>query len=294
MRRIGVVRAIAARLGATSRVYRERSESPRLRVGLPALTCLAIGLALGGASCQNINTYSLDDDVTLGVQAYGEVTKNEPILTSGPEVERVQRVTQRLTQAAIERKPEIASHFQWEVVVIDDPGTVNAFCLPGGKMAVYTGILPVAQTDAGLAVVMGHEIAHATERHGTERLTRNDLLGSAITVLLENQDQQQIASILANLGIGMPWGRNDELEADLEGLMIMASAGYDPREAPEFWKRMASGSAGGNAEGNSILAAGSIDEFLSTHPSNQRRIDELTAAIPAALPLYEAYKAGKP
>lgn len=283
---------IPASSSAERRVYRQRGRAVTKSTGL--LAALALAVSTLGASCQNLNTYSLNDDMQLGVQAYEEVLQNEPILTSGPEVDRVRRVTQRLTASANELKPDIAPNFEWEVVVIDNINTVNAFCLPGGKMAVYTGILGVAGSDAGLAVVMGHEIAHATERHGTERLTRNGLLGTAVTVLLEDQDHQQIASIVANLGVGMPWGRSDELEADSEGLMIMANAGYDPREAPKFWERMASASSGGSSEGNAILGAANFEEFLSTHPSNQRRIDELTAAIPAALPLYEAAKAGKP
>jgi predicted Zn-dependent protease len=254
---------------------------------------MALAIGAGLSSC-NYNAYSVDQDVQLGLQAFTEVTGSQPLLESGPQFDQVQRVTKRLVASAQEMKPEIAPQFEWQVVVIDDPQTVNAFCLPGGKMAVYTGILPVAQSDAGLAVVMGHEIAHATERHGTKRLTRNGLLGSAITVLLEDENHQAIASVLANLGIGMPWGREDELEADQEGLMILANAGYDPREAPVFWKRMAAGSGGGNEAGNAILAAGSIEEFLSTHPSNQRRIDRLEAAIPAAMPLYEAARKGKP
>ena len=266
----------------------------RLASRRTAALALALGLGMSLSSC-NYNAYSVEEDVVLGAQAFTEVTGSEPILKSGPQVDQVQRVTERLVASARELKSDIAPAFAWEVVVIDNPEVVNAFCLPGGKMAVYTGILPVAQSDAGLAVVMGHEIAHATERHGTERLSRNGLLGSAITVLLENEDHQAYAQILANLGVGMPWGRTDELEADKEGLMILANAGYDPREAPKFWERMAGGAGGaGGDTGSALLAAGSIEEFLSTHPSNQRRIDELKAAIPAAMPLYEAAIAGKP
>ena len=257
---------------------------------------VALALGVGLSSC-NYNAYTLEDDVQLGQQAFVDVTGSEPLVTSGPQFDQVQRVTDRLVASALELKPHVAPLFEWEVVVIDNPQTVNAFCLPGGKMAVYTGILPVAQSDAGLAVVMGHEIAHATERHGTERLSRNGLLGTAIA-LLDDEDQQAYAAVLANLGIGMPWGRTDELEADHEGLMIMATAGYDPHEARVFWERMAAVASGGGAaggdSGSAILAASSIEEFLSTHPSNQRRIDQLRAAIPAALPLYEAARAGKP
>jgi predicted Zn-dependent protease len=252
---------------------------------------LVLLAALSGSSCQglgkqirDLNLYSEAEDVQLGAAAFQDVTGTEPILTSGPEVAQVRRVTDRLVGSARELMPGIADRFEWEVVVIDRPDVVNAFCLPGGKMAVYTGILPVAETDAGLAVVMGHEIAHATERHGTERLTRNGLLGGAIDVLLENEDHQAVAEIVANLGIGLPWGREDELEADLVGLRILANAGYDPREAARFWERMSAATGGGDPS--------AIEEFLSTHPSNRTRIRQLEEAVPGVLPLYES-AAGK-
>ncbi len=247
------------------------------------LAPLALVAVLGGTSCQalsNLNFYTLDDDVTLGAQAFEEVAGTEPLISSGPQLDQVERVTERLVLSAEELHPEIATHFQWEVVLIDNPETVNAWCLPGGKMAVYTGILPVTQTDAGLAVVMGHEITHAIERHGTERLTRNGLLGSAIEILTENEDQAAVASVLANLGVGLPWGRNDELEADREGLFILANAGYDPREAPAFWQRMSDMSGGGGS---------GLEEYFSTHPSHERRIEQLSAAVPEAMQLYESY-----
>jgi metalloendopeptidase OMA1, mitochondrial len=281
-----IVDAYSRLMKTMRRVYRLAVSGPSICTSW--LSWIGLSAALMVASCQNLNTYSVNDDIQLGTQAYGEVTKNQPILTSGPEYERVQRVTKRLTASVLELKPEIAPRFEWEVIVIDDINTVNAFCLPGGKMAVYTGILGPAQDDTGLAVVMGHEIAHATERHGTERLTRNGLMGSAVAILVEDEDYQEVASVIANLGVGMPWGRNDELEADFEGLFIMANAGYDPRDAPRFWERMSVVSGSGSGAGNTILAADSLEEFLSTHPSNQRRIDQLTAAIPAAMPLYEA------
>ncbi|MFT7484852.1 MAG: putative Zn-dependent protease [Candidatus Paceibacteria bacterium] len=249
-------------------------------------------VGLGSSSCsalkelRNFNNYSEADDAALGLQAFGEVRTSENVLNAGPEVDQVNRVTERLVASAMELKAGIASQFEWEAIVIDAPDTVNAFCLPGGKMAVYTGILPVAQGDAGLAVVMGHEIAHATERHGTERLTRQGLTVSAIEVLLEDETHQQIASGASQLFLGLPWGRSDELQADEVGLMILANAGYDPREAPLFWVRMSQLTGGGDDS--------MIGEFLSTHPSNQTRIDALKAAIPAAMPLYEAYLAGNP
>ena len=129
----------------------------------------AAGLAGLGllASCANFNTFSVQEDVTLGLRAYEDVRSKEPLVTSGPALEHVLRVTERLVPAALVDAPSFAQEFPWETVLIQDDSTLNAFCLPGGKMAVYTGILAVTQDEAGLAVVMAHEIAHATARHGT-------------------------------------------------------------------------------------------------------------------------------
>ncbi len=254
-------------------VYRLRS---RVGVAVPLIICLS----LATSSCQGLNTYSIQDDMALGVQAFDEVTKTEKIITSGPQAAQVKRVTDRLVASVLELDPEIASQFQWEVVLIDAPETINAFCLPGGKMAVYSGILPVTQTDAGLAVVMGHEIVHATKRHGTQRLTRNGLTSGLIQAVFQDDDYEAIASVAANLGIGLPWGRSDELESDREGLFIMANAGYDPAEAPIFWGRMAEMSGGGGSS--------ALEEFMSTHPSNERRIQQLQDLQAEALPLYRA------
>ena len=259
-------------------VYRLRQ---RAGVSLPALLLVAGGTT----SCLDLNTYTVEEDVVLGAQAFQEVTATSPVLNSGPEFEQVQRVTARLVDSVTELDPEISSRFEWEVIVIDDPNTVNAFCLPGGKMAVYTGILPVCQSDAGLAVVMGHEIIHATERHGTERLTRNGLTSTFIQAIFQDEDHQAMAEVAANFGIGLPWGRGDELEADREGLIVMANAGYDPAEAPRFWERMQALTGGG---GDSAL-----DEFMSTHPSNANRIQQLEDLQAEALPYYEAAKAKK-
>lgn len=257
----------------------------RLRLPIGPALPLTLLLGLSTTSCQGLNFYSLQDDVTLGTEAFAEVTKTEKIVLSGPEVDQVRRVTDRLVASALELSPEIASQFQWDVVVIDSPETVNAFCLPGGKMAVYTGILPVTQSDAGLAVVMGHEITHAIRRHGTQRLTRNGIQAGLIAAAFEDEDHQQIAMVLSNFGVGLPWGRSDELEADREGLFVLANAGYDPREAPLFWQRMSQMTGGGGGS--------ALDEFLSTHPSNENRIEQLEGLLPEALPLYEAARAKK-
>jgi len=270
-------------LGAERTSYRaaRRSNRPPARpAGRPRRAAggalAAAVLAVGTTGCGNL--FTVEDDMRMGQEAYAQVLAEQKILDSGPAHEQVQRVTERLVASTREIDPGIAERFEWEVTVIDDPGTVNAFCLPGGKMAVYTGILPVAESDAGLAVVMGHEIAHAIRRHGTERVSRNMQMDIAIGILAKNEDQAQIASLLGNLGVGLPWGRADESEADRVGLSYMANAGYDPREAVKFWQRMSALSGGGSS--------GGLGEFLSTHPSDERRIADIREELPRVMPLY--------
>lgn len=264
---------------ATSRPLSTRTRGRALRAA-------GLGLACSLApACQGLNFFSAEDDVRLGTEAYDQVLEGERLLTSGPEYEMVQRVTQRLVQAAQEIDPQIedtpdglSEQFPWEVRVIDNREMVNAFCLPGGKMAVYTGILPVAGSDAGLAVVMGHEIAHATLRHGTQRVSQNIGIEGALAILsaTTKTDAQllELGRVLGNLGIGLPFSRSHELAADRVGLQYMAQAGYDPREAVGFWTRM------------SELSQGGPPEFLSTHPSDDRRISQIESLLPEALEIY--------
>ena len=240
-----------------------------------------LALALAGAACQGTNMYTVQDDVAMGAAAFDEVKASENLIYSGPQYEQVQRVTERVVDAAIELDPEISNLFAWEVVLIDN-AEMNAFCLPGGKMAVYTGILPVAGNDDGLAVVIGHEIAHATRRHGTQRVTQSVLTEIGIEIFTEaaefstDQEERELATILAEVGLGLPFSRDHELEADRVGLFYMAAAGYDPREAVGFWQRM---SAGGT---------GAPPEWLSTHPSDVTRIQKIQALLPEVMPVYQA------
>jgi predicted Zn-dependent protease len=253
-----------------------------------ALVLLALGAELA-PSCQTVsvtgrkqfNMFSIEQDKQLGAEAYAEVIKESKLVTSGPQYEQVKRVVERLIPVVDD------PGFEWEFHVIDDPKTVNAWCMPGGKMAVYTGILPVTEDDAGLAVVMGHEIAHAIARHGTERMSTQGLGSVGLAILASQyetaaQYQQELA-VVSDLLVFKPWGRDNELEADHIGLMYMARAGYDPRTAPEFWKRM-SALAGGQAP----------PEFLSTHPSDERRIAEIEKALPEALALYDGAAGSTP
>jgi predicted Zn-dependent protease len=235
-------------------------------------------LALVSTACQNM--FTLQDDMRLGAQAYTQLLEQETLASPGPTTAMVEGVTARLVAAARREDPQVANVFDWEVKVISDDETVNAFCLPGGKMAVYTGILPVTGDDTGLAVVMGHEIAHAIERHGTQAMTRQYGAELLIQILLEG-DAQDWAG-LGNSLLQLSYGREAELVADRKGLRYMALAGYDPRAAVAFWTRMAE------------LGGGAPPEFLSTHPSNANRIRQIQSLLPALIPIYEANRVQSP
>jgi predicted Zn-dependent protease len=216
----------------------------------------------------------------LGLQSYTQVLQQSQVISSGPEYEMVRRVAGRLAAAT----GPSGKGFDWAVSLVRDK-QVNAFCLPGGKIVVYTGILPVAQTEAGLATVMGHEMAHATLRHGSERLFQQKATQTVLTgvqVSIGDMSYEQQRAIMGAIGAGaqygilMPFGRDHEKEADAIGLTYMARAGYDPREAIGFWQRMAESSGGG-----------APPEFLSTHPSHGTRIEQLKELMPQAMSEYE-------
>lgn len=224
---------------------------------------------------------SLEQDKELGAKAYSEMLAGSKLADQSPQAAQVRKVVDRLVQVA---QKDVAIPFDWEVHLIDDPQSVNAWCLPGGKMAVYTGILPVTKTPAGLAVVMGHEIGHAVARHGSERMTQSSGVDLVLAYVngTYGGDYAALGSQLAALAVILPWGRMQESEADEIGLIYMARAGYDPREAVEFWKRMQS------------LGGGGGPEWLSTHPSHATRIQDLEALMPRALAEYEAAKKAAP
>lgn len=215
---------------------------------------------------------------SLGIDEYKRILASSKIIRDGADHDRIVRIGQALAQVANEPS------FEWEFNLIDEPQTANAFCLPGGKVAVYSGILPIAANDAGLAVVMGHEIAHAIARHGSERMT-NDLAfqlgGVGLDVLLREKSEttRQVAAAAFGLGgqVGflLPWSRSQESEADHIGLIFMARAGYDPEEAPRFWQRMEAGAGGSRPP-----------EFLSTHPNPETRMSDLRKWMPEALKAY--------
>lgn len=175
-----------------------------------------------------------------------------------------------------------ADNFVWEFNLVNDP-TVNAWCMPGGKVVFYTGILDVCEDEAGVAVVMGHEVAHAVARHGNERMSTSlaaQLGTTAASVWLNENPKAGGDLLMQSIGAGTQLGmlsfsRNHETEADKMGLVFMAMAGYDPREAPDFWERMAAQSGGSQPP-----------EFMSTHPSHDRRVSDLNDYMPEALKYY--------
>ena len=222
---------------------------------------------------------SRQEESALGFQSYRQVLSQAQTIDSGPEVDMVRRVASRLARAT----GKSGEGFEWAVSVIRDD-QVNAFCLPGGKIVVYTGILPVAQNEAALATGMGHEMAHATSRHGAQRVFQQDLTQTAMTglaVSLSDMDYEKQRAIMGALGAGaqfgvlMPFGRKHESEADEIGLFYMARAGYDPQESIRFWRRMEQTSRAGPPE------------FLSTHPSHGTRIQQLEALMPKAMEEYQ-------
>ncbi|MFT5290332.1 MAG: putative Zn-dependent protease [Planctomycetota bacterium] len=215
-------------------------------------------------------------DVRLGLEALDQYVDDSKVITTGPDAEMVQRVMNRLIAAAgVE-----GEDYEWSVRLVDEPNTVNAFALPGGPMAVYTGILPVTQTEAGLAVVMGHELGHVLERHGMNRMILSNGT-SFITSLIDLGEWGQLTQLGIQYGIERPFGRSDESESDHIGIILMARAGYDPREAPKFWERM--GELAGNSSG---------PEWMSTHPSNDRRQADLNDLLPEALAEYQSAGSG--
>lgn len=222
---------------------------------------------------------STEQESALGLQSYRQVLSESQPVDSGPEAEMVRRVSTRLAKAT----GAAGSGFDWQESLIRDD-QVNAFCLPGGKIVVYTGILPVAQNEAALATVLGHEMAHATSRHGAQRVLQQNLAQTALTgiaVSLSDMDYDQQRVVMGALGAGaqfgvlMPFGREHESEADHVGLLYMARAGYDPQESIRFWERMER--SGGGAQ---------PAEFLSSHPSHGRRIQQLQGWMPQALDEY--------
>jgi len=224
----------------------------------------------------------------MSFSQYDEFIKTHKLSDNAEQTAMVKRVGKKIEGAvnkyfADQGQADRLKDYKWEFNLVED-SLVNAWCMPGGKVVVYTGILPVTKDETGLAVVMGHEIAHAIANHGNERMSQGLLAATgqmALAKALENKKQETQTLFMAAFGIGaqvgvlLPYSRLHESEADHLGLIFMAMAGYDPRQAVAFWERMAADSKG------------APPEFLSTHPSDATRIRQLKDEIPEAMTYYK-------
>jgi predicted Zn-dependent protease len=229
---------------------------------------------------------------SMSYQQYDQFIKENKLSQDAQKTKLVKDVGKHI-QGAVEQfmnQNDLGSRlldYRWEFNLVESE-EVNAWCMPGGKVVVYTGILAITQNEAGLAVVMGHEIAHAIAEHGNERMSQGLLaqMGAvALSAALDEKPEQTKALWMAAYGVGaqfgalLPFSRQQESEADHLGLIFMAMAGYDPNEAVNFWQRMSAGK-GGQAP----------PEFMSTHPSDQTRINNLKKLIPDAMTYYQGTK----
>jgi len=238
---------------------------------------------------KSLNILPDSELLSMSLEQYNDVLKKSKLSNDPAKVHMVRRVGERIASATEQfftekgMESEI-KNYKWEFNLIEDDKVANAWCMPGGKVAVYTGILPITQDDTGLAVVMGHEISHAIAKHGNERMSQQLLaqLGAVGLSAALSSNPGATSEIFmaayglgANVGILLPYSRVQESEADHIGLILMAKAGYDPREAVPFWKRM-------NEKGGSRPP-----EFLSTHPAPETRIKDIEAEIPEAMKYYK-------
>ena len=242
---------------------------------LPSLrTLFLFALALLPVACANLNFYSDEELEPLSLQAYDEATKETGgAITSGKDYEMVMRVARKIAQASDELG------FRWEVRLLKADDIPNAFCLPNGRIAIYTGILPVTQNEDGLAIVMGHEVAHAILRHGGKRMTQGMIAQGTLQAAQAGLGMAEMSDgartgIMAVLGVGaqvgvlLPFSRDHESEADVEGLRYAIRAGYRAEEAPLLWERMAK------------LGGSDTPSWLSTHPASLDRAQKLRDMAP--------------
>ena len=267
------------------RGHNNKKISQSVCLGLLCLLAVSCQKAPGTARDQLIYI-SEEKEIALGLSAFREILKNARLSTDPKVTLMVNRVGQRIAKAA--NKPE----YVWEFAVIEDDEQINAFALPGGKVAVFTGILSFTKTEGGLATVMAHEVAHALQRHGAERYSRGILeqigqLGALAGAAAGGIDPGLAIGAMSAYGVGvaLPNSREQETEADFIGLRLMAKAGYDPREAVPFWERM-SGCPRKMIGRFCFRSQSSIPEFLSTHPSDVTRINQIEAWIPQAMRYY--------
>lgn len=266
----------------------KRSWPKLLAVPLATALIALIGLLAGCASAPESGRKQLllvtpSEEAQLGIQAFNQIKREQPIIKAGQNADMVRRVGQRISGVA--PLPDA----RWEFVLFKDDSP-NAFALPGGKVGINTGILAITKNEAGMATVMGHEVAHAVARHSAERMSQGMavqvgglILGAALgtEASLTKDVAMQAYGLGAQYGVMLPYSRTHELEADELGLLYMARAGYDPAEAIEFWKRFAAYNA---------KRGGKPPEFLSTHPLDARRIAQLKETMPRARLEYERAK----
>jgi predicted Zn-dependent protease len=237
---------------------------------------------------QQLTWIPSQDLLQLSFQSYQQMMQETPPSNNQQQAQMVRQVGNNIRMAVEEymRSNDMANAldgYEWEFTLLQGD-VINAWAMPGGKVAFYEGIMPICRDENGVAVVMGHEVAHAIAEHGNERLTHGLIqqgLGTALSVAIRNEPQATQQLALAAYGVGstvfgvLPYSRLHESEADHLGLIFMAIAGYDPREAPEFWSRMAAASEGGEPP-----------RFLSTHPPHGERIENLNALLPEAMEYY--------
>lgn len=238
---------------------------------------------------QQLNLISSSEINAMSFQQYDEFLQNHKVITGTKEARMVKHVGKKIQQAveryfAQKNMSGQLKGYEWEFNLVEDEA-VNAWCMPGGKVVFYTGILPITKDETGLAVVMGHEIAHAIANHGNERMSQGLLVqmgGIALSKAIEGKPEETQNLYMAAFGLGaqvgvlLPYSRKHESEADHLGLIFMAMAGYNPRESVDFWQRMAD-----------MKGGGAPPEFLSTHPSDQTRINQLKKLLPKALEYYQ-------
>lgn len=240
---------------------------------------------------RQMNLLPESEMMSMSLTSYRDfLSKNKTVPDADPQTELVKKVGDNIAKAvqrymtANKKYASRVQGFKWEFNLVNDK-TVNAWCMPGGKVVVYTGLLPVTQNETGLAIVMGHEIAHAIARHGNERMSQGLLvqlggIGLAVATSTKSGPTQDIFNqsygVASTLGT-LAYSRKHESEADKLGLVFMAMAGYNPSEAPAFWERMAASSGGQKPP-----------EILSTHPSDQTRIKDIRAFLPQAMKYYKS------
>lgn len=238
---------------------------------------------------------SQGEEASLGAQSFQDIRKKEKVSADPAANERLRRIGTRIATVVGADLPDA----RWEFVVFESR-ELNAFALPGGKVGVYTGLMELAESDAELATVIGHEIGHVVARHGAERMSEAMVIASVGAVgsaVVESKTEDQRMRQLFELAYGggttllrvLPHSRGNETEADRMGLVYAARAGYDPRAAVTFWRKMAARKQAADSAG--AARAGTLDALLSTHPADAKRIADLEARLPQVLPLYEQQRA---